>query len=294
MSDTRDPGDAWVTAADGNSYWGRFGAAGLLLHDPGRGVLLQHRADWSHHGGTWGIPGGARHEHEDAVAAAVRESNEEAGVPLDGVLPRYRHVLDRGGWTYATIVADAARPFEPVIADAESHALEWVPLDRVEEYSLHPGFAASWPLLRPLLTAPPAIVVDAANVIGSVPDGWWKDRRAAAVRLRDRILALGGAPVAPGLVGLSDAALPGIDAAYPEWVVVTEGVARDVESAGDVRVVGAPELGDDTIVAEARALVERGLRVSVVTADEELRTRVEAVGVAATRGPKKLLKRLPI
>ncbi|MEG2386314.1 MAG: NTP pyrophosphohydrolase, partial [Aurantimicrobium sp.] len=43
MSDLRNPGDAWVVAEDGGRYWGRFGAAGLLAHDPARGILLQHR-----------------------------------------------------------------------------------------------------------------------------------------------------------------------------------------------------------------------------------------------------------
>ncbi|MBO1903053.1 NUDIX hydrolase [Leucobacter weissii] len=151
MSDLRNPGDAWVTAADGKRYWGRFGAAGLLAHDPARGVLLQHRVSWSDHGGTWGIPGGARHEGEDAVSGALRESTEEAGVPAPAILPRFSYLIDRGGWTYTTIIASVTAPFEARITDPESHALEWVPLERVAGYELHPGFGASWPLLRPLL-----------------------------------------------------------------------------------------------------------------------------------------------
>ena len=57
-------------------------------------VLLQHRAEWSHFGGTWGIPGGARHEGESAVDAAVREAGEEAGVPV-GALTRAVHLCAR-------------------------------------------------------------------------------------------------------------------------------------------------------------------------------------------------------
>ena len=68
---------------DGQRFWGRFGAAGLLVHDLRRGVLLQHRADWSHFGGTWGLPGGARHAGETAVQGALREAAEEAAVPPD-------------------------------------------------------------------------------------------------------------------------------------------------------------------------------------------------------------------
>ena len=156
MSDLRDPGDAWVVAEDGVRYWGRFGAAGLLAHDPARGILLQHRVSWSDHGGTWGIPGGARHEGESAIDAAIRESHEEAGVPFDAVLPRHSYVIDRGGWTYTTVIAEVATPFEPEITDPESHALEWIALDEVENFDLHPGFAASWPLLHPILGEDPA------------------------------------------------------------------------------------------------------------------------------------------
>ena len=54
-------GDGWVEIGDGRRFWGRFGAAGLLLRDPDGRVLLQHRATWSHFGDTWGLPGGARH-----------------------------------------------------------------------------------------------------------------------------------------------------------------------------------------------------------------------------------------
>lgn len=149
----RNAGDAWVVAADGNRYWGKFGAAGLLAVDPQRGILMQHRVEWSDHGGTWGVPGGAIDEGEDAISGAVREAKEEAGVP-DGVVdPLFLHVIDRGGWTYTTVIAAVTTPFEPAITDPESVALEWVALDRVTEHALHPGFQASWPALRELIEA---------------------------------------------------------------------------------------------------------------------------------------------
>ena len=151
MSDLRQSGDTWVTADDGHRYWGKFGAAGLLAHDPARGVVLQHRVSWSDHGGTWGIPGGARHEGENSVTGALRESHEEAGVPFDSISPRFSYVIDRGGWTYTTIIAAVTTPFEAQITDPESEALAWVPLNRVAGFDLHPGFGASWPLLLPLL-----------------------------------------------------------------------------------------------------------------------------------------------
>jgi len=294
----RDPGDAWAVGPDGTKAWGRFGAAGLLVDDGAGRVLLQHRVEWSHHGGTWGIPGGARHQGEDAVSAALRESAEEAGVPEDGVDLRHAAVLDLGFWTYTTVVGRARRPFEPVIADRESLALSWVPVAEVDDLPLHPGFGASWPALRAAITTAPHVVVDAANVVGSVPDGWWKDRAGAAERLVASVVALAGRGVASG-----ELALP-FTRWWPRWTVVLEGEARaagDVPladgaagAAGTPAAAGAPAAvdvvraqgsGDDAIVEAARAaLASGGAPVVVVTADRELRTRVEALG-AEVRGP---------
>jgi 8-oxo-dGTP diphosphatase len=141
-------GDAWVEGPDGDRYWGRFGAAGLLVVSPDFEVLLQHRAAWSHFGGTWGVPGGARHEGETAVAAAVREAGEEAGVPAEALDVRFTTVLDLGYWSYTTVVADATERFTPVVSDPESIALRWVAVAEVDELPLHPRFAESWPVLR--------------------------------------------------------------------------------------------------------------------------------------------------
>jgi hypothetical protein len=114
---------------------------------------------------------------------------------------------------------------------------------------------------------PLLVVVDAANVVGSVPDGWWRDRRGAAERLRDR-LASHGVPGVPGPV---------------EIVLVVEGAARGVESVPGVRVTSAPGSGDDHIVETVAAAGNRS--VLVVTADRELRGRVAALG-AETAGPR--------
>ncbi|PYI38170.1 NUDIX hydrolase [Arthrobacter psychrolactophilus] len=143
----RNPGDAWVEGPSGK-FWGKFGSAGLLVFDAGRGVLLQHRAIWSHHGGTWGLPGGALHEGESAVDGALRESWEEAGVPRANVELLFTSVYDVGYWRYTTVAVEAVTSFEAVISDPESLALEWVPLSAVAELSLHPGFGAAWPELR--------------------------------------------------------------------------------------------------------------------------------------------------
>ena len=280
----RNPGDAWVIAESGEKYWGRFGAAGLLAYDPARGILLQHRVSWSHFGGTWGLPGGALHEGESAIAGAIREAREEAGVPDGAVRARFTSVLDLGIWAYTTVVADVRVPFEPVISDPESVALEWVPVDQVDSRPLHPGFGASWPALRALLTVRPAVVVDAANVVGSVPDGWWKDRAGAAARLRARLEGLA--------VSAGDLELGG-DEWFPEVSMVVEGQARGIDDdASAVAVIRAEAAGDDAIVAEVERRVAGAETVVAVTSDRELRERVERAGAGQVRSAGWLLETL--
>lgn len=156
----RGDGDGWVISDTGAYYWGRHGAAGLLLRAPrpdgSPAVLLQHRAPWSHQGGTWALPGGARDSHETAEQAAVREALEETGLPTDRLSVRAvvvtAEVFGVGGtrWTYTTVVADTAELL-PTVPNRESAELRWVGEDEVEHLPLHPGFAASWQRLR---TAP--------------------------------------------------------------------------------------------------------------------------------------------
>jgi 8-oxo-dGTP pyrophosphatase MutT (NUDIX family) len=146
-------GNGWVSCTQGHRHWGRHGAAGLLVchHDASVGsthVLLQHRAAWSHHGDTWGIPGGARDSHETPEQAALREAVEEAGVEVDLLLVSGSHVDDHGGWTYVTVIAEATSMAPVQVRNFESVELRWVAVDDVERLPLHPGFAVTWPLLR--------------------------------------------------------------------------------------------------------------------------------------------------
>ena len=143
----RGPEDTWVDGPRGR-YWGTYGAAGLLLAHPDAGVLLQLRAVWSHLGGTWGLPGGARKAGESPEAAAIREADEEAGVPPELVTVLGTSVFDHGYWSSTTVLARADALFAPIIGDAESEALDWVPFDNVAELPLHPGFGTGWPDLR--------------------------------------------------------------------------------------------------------------------------------------------------
>ncbi|SKA99111.1 ADP-ribose pyrophosphatase YjhB, NUDIX family [Agreia bicolorata] len=284
-------GDAWVTAPDGRKFWGTFGAAGLLVHDD-RGVLLQLRAEWSHHGGTWGLPGGARHEGESAVRGALREASEEAGVPADALVLEFTSVLDLGIWSYTTVGVRSTRAFEAVIGDAESAELRWVPIHEVDSLPLHPGFAARWPSLRTLVQQSISVVVDAANVVGSRPNGWWKDRAGAAANLLESLNRRADAGVPGTLLGLD------VDIYWPSIVAVLEGQARNAHdplAQNSARALAdgihAPVLmidrtdgeGDDLIVEIADSRRRCGDTVLVVTADAGLRRRVESFG-CVTKG----------
>ncbi|MFF3492491.1 NYN domain-containing protein [Streptomyces sp. NPDC002795] len=108
------------------------------------------------------------------------------------------------------------------------------------------------------------VVVDGANVVGSVPDGWWRDRRGAAERLRDRLVEYA-------------------ERRGAEVVLVVEGAARGVEPVPGVRVESADGSGDDRIVEIVAEL--SGQPCTVVTADRELRRRVEELGARCV-GPR--------
>jgi hypothetical protein len=116
------------------------------------------------------------------------------------------------------------------------------------------------------------IVVDAANVVGSVPDGWWRDRAGATERLRDALAAAG------------PAALPGTGD-EEEIVLVVEGVASRVANVPGIRVIAADGSGDDAIVDLLRS--EGAEDAVVVTADRGLRERVTRLG-ARVMGPGSL------
>ncbi|MBO0824004.1 MAG: NUDIX domain-containing protein [Actinobacteria bacterium] len=300
-------GNGWVRCELGHRHWGRFGAAGLLAYVTAGPVLLQRRTWWSHHGGTWGLPGGARDSHESALAAALREAHEECGVPPDAVRQRAVFTDDHGGWSYTTVLAEADQPFEVNADDDETDGVTWASLEAVRHLDLHPGLAAHWAELAAELS-PVTIIVDGANVVGSRPDGWWRDRVGANARLRDQLTSLGtggltalpdtmAAPARAGHLPLDGDGIPEPGRMgegqtmfrwLPEVVLVVEGAARPVAddpSPGGVRVLAAQRSGDDTIAVLAAHTP--GRRV-VVTADRELKRRCVEAG-ASVVGPSWLL-----
>jgi 8-oxo-dGTP diphosphatase len=276
-------GNGWVECELGHRHWGLHGAAGLLLHtvDPEDSlrVLLQHRADWCHHGGTWGLPGGARDSHESVEQAALREATEETSIDATQVRLRHVYVDDHGGWSYTTVYADSLTPLETV-PNEESAALEWVAIDRVDALPLHPGFGHTWPEVQ---LTPLTLLVDAANVLGATAGGWWKDRVGATERLGSEMAAIRSCTV-------HDDAVTGVVTSIN---IVLEGAARDARLPNTVQVVRAPGSGDDTLVATVEQLAVQQSRLVVVTSDRELKTRVRAAAPdASVRGAKWLLNLL--
>ncbi len=130
------------------------------------------------------------------------------------------------------------------------------------------------------------IVVDAANVVGSVPDGWWRDRVGATERLRDRLVPITehGLPSWTPRPSAQTDSESTPDAGPVEVVLVVEGAARGVAGVPGVRVVVADGSGDDEIV---RLVAEecRDRPCLVVTADRDLRRRVTELG-AEVAGPR--------
>ena len=119
------------------------------------------------------------------------------------------------------------------------------------------------------------LLIDAANVIGSRPTGWWRDRAGAARAFVDKVRAA----VDSGRI------------AQPV-IVVLEGDARvGVEggTADGVTVLHAAGSGDDLLADFAAKASDR--TITLVTADRELRRRVEALG-AEVIGPGWLLELL--
>ena len=111
------------------------------------------------------------------------------------------------------------------------------------------------------------LVIDAANVVGSRPNGWWRDRSGAARSLVERVrgAVAAGRLAEPVIVVLEGAARGGVD----------EGVS------GGVTVLHASGSGDELLVSvTSDALGE----VTLVTADRDLRRRAEDLG-ADVAGP---------
>ena len=120
------------------------------------------------------------------------------------------------------------------------------------------------------------LVVDIANVMGSRPDGWWRDRAAAATRILNVLAPLNGVdvslPAGLGTVRITDVR------------AVVEGAAKPAEGPPAVSVLRARSDGDSEIVEEANRLASSGKIPLVVTADRGLRQRLPEQALIAGPG----------
>jgi hypothetical protein len=110
------------------------------------------------------------------------------------------------------------------------------------------------------------LLVDIANVMGSRPDGWWRDRAGAATRLLNGLEPLNGAEVTlPDGLG---------QVRITEVRAVLEGAAKRAEGPAAVSVLRADRDGDSEIVDDASRLAASGKIPLVVTADRGLQGRL--------------------
>jgi predicted RNA-binding protein with PIN domain len=105
-------------------------------------------------------------------------------------------------------------------------------------------------------------LVDASNVIGSKPDGWWRDREGATERLLDALREFAGAEHDVVVV---------LDAGPAEWAGRT----------GPLEVAIAPRRGRDAADDEIARLLDADddpASIRVVTSDATLADRARARG----------------
>ena len=133
-----------------------------------------------------------------------------------------------------------------------------------------------------LTVASIVLLVDAANVVGARPDGWWSDRMGAASRLLEALATLRAAtvhgPDGDGrVIGAVSAVLEGaaVSAADPGWVVVHR-AQRGVS-------------GDDALVDVAGQLLADGHEVIAVSADRGLRGRWDSLPRSAAALPAQVV-----
>jgi predicted RNA-binding protein with PIN domain len=115
----------------------------------------------------------------------------------------------------------------------------------------------------------PTLVVDGNNVIGSVPDGWWRDRPAAVRRLLGRLRCLAATPGASAAVLVLDVPQPDLPEGDHGGVAVHYARRRGRDAADD-RIV---DLLDAAAAGDA---------IEVVTSDRDLAARAADRGARVT------------
>jgi predicted RNA-binding protein with PIN domain len=124
----------------------------------------------------------------------------------------------------------------------------------------------------------PHLVVDGMNLIGTRPDGWWRDRPGATRRLLTRLQVLHGVTGEPVTVVFDGRPLPDVPEGTHDGVEVLYARRGGRDAADDRLVEYLGELDDPT-------------EVTVVTSDRGLRARAHELGATVT-GAGSLLARL--
>jgi len=121
-------------------------------------------------------------------------------------------------------------------------------------------------------------LVDGMNVIGSRPDGWWRDRAGAAKRLTEQLGELAATTGDDFVVTFEGGKFPDLPAGRHGGVEVVYARRR------------GPNAADDRIVEQVGGDADPG-SITVVTADRDLARRVQDLG-AASVGPSVLRRRM--
>jgi 8-oxo-dGTP pyrophosphatase MutT (NUDIX family) len=144
----------WVTCACGRRHFGSYGAAGLVIRDAAGLVLMAHRSALVHFGGTWGFPGGALERLETPVVAALRELDEEIGLPASAVSVVTTVVgTNHDVWSYTYVIADLTAQWTDLRLELnwETEAVAWVAPADMPALELHPDLRTDLPILHAAL-----------------------------------------------------------------------------------------------------------------------------------------------
>ncbi|AAZ54135.1 hypothetical protein JCM3263A_16330 [Thermobifida fusca] len=274
---TAGDGDGWVILADGSRRWGLYGASGLLLYsvdESGTGhVLLQHRAPWTHQGGTWGLPGGARNSGESSVSAAIREFVEEVDGDLGTLSLLGIHRQDHQVWVFDTVLASVPerRPFTP--GNPESESIRWIPVPDVPSMPLLPAFGKVWPEVAAALSEQLLLIVDTTVVPQSITPG----------ALCHRLTELAQVGVTDDMLP-PDVPLTPLHRRFPSVLLLVDAHSRAALPA-PVHGVDVVQVSDGSAAAIAQLVSERLPQTRIVVATDHPDTRAQAAALGVHTAP---------
>lgn len=154
LDDPGQNGDGYYPSTDGSHFWGKYGAAGVLVRNVDengveRYLMVQRGPIVSTNKGKWQLPGGALNSNENDYQGTARELNEELQSPdgwLDTLTPAGEVKFDHpSGWHYTNIAADSNEMFEPTVDGTETSDAKWFTKEEIAQLPLHPALEKSLP-----------------------------------------------------------------------------------------------------------------------------------------------------